>query len=422
MIVNQERKGEIVDFPSGTLSLSHEPSGLKEKADDIIIVHQGTPEELINVVQETLQEIMGVPQGNHISQGTSEEVTFYDETGKEITGFSAGTVEEILGMAQEITIPHGSVDEIMGIPKGIPVPKETLYEILGIMATVPDETIQEIMGFPQGTAVPQGVPIPQGINIPQGTQGQAYPVHNQNRCEGNSGHRQEQLSFRKVHSDTATTSNVTAQHQLSPSCNQLMQSLTQQTSPVQENPLPGGTTQGRASDPDPLLTSLLVPTNASWGGNSELQKSNGNSLVKDTMIYDYDLNGSCRKRKIATEKEDTSSKRQRRDQTTNLVIGNYDIDAGLMVLPERSLENEEFFASIEKCLELSSENDHFNEKYALLEDIDNASLETFPSKVIDDIYRNTFESDRFLASDDDFVTDSLAFMKQGGDFELGALW
>ena len=91
-------------------------------------------------------------------------------------------------------------------------------------------------------------------------------------------------------------------------------------------------------------------------------------------------------------------------------------------MPERSLENEEFFASIEKCLELSSENDHFNEKYALLEDIDNASLETFPSKVIDDIYRNTFESDRFLASDDDFVTDSLAFMKQGGDFELGALW
>ena len=222
MIVNQEGKGEIVDFPSGTLSLSHEPTGLKEKDDDIIIVHQGTPEELINVVQETLREIMGVPQGNHISQGTSEEVTFYDETGKEITGFSAGTVEEILSMAQEITIPHGSVDEIMGIPKGIPVPKETLYEILGIMATVPDETIQEIMGVPQGIAVPQGVPIPQGINIPQGTQGQAYPVHNQNRCEGNSGHRQEQLSFRKVHSDTATTSNVTAQHQLSPSCNQLV--------------------------------------------------------------------------------------------------------------------------------------------------------------------------------------------------------
>ena len=90
-------------------------------------------------------------------------------------------------------------------------------------------------------------------------------------------------------------------------------------------------------------------------------------------------------------------------------------------MPERSLENEEFFASIEKCLELSSENDPFNEKYALLEDIDNASLETFPSKVIDDMYRNTFESDLFLASDDDFVTDSLAFLSQGGDLELGSL-
>ena len=55
-----------------------------------------------------------------------------------------------------------------------------------------------------------------------------------------------------------------------------MQSLTQQTSPVPEKPkqntLSGGTTQvqGRVSDPDPLLASLLVPTNASWGGNSEL--------------------------------------------------------------------------------------------------------------------------------------------------------
>ncbi|XP_022319653.2 uncharacterized protein LOC111122290 isoform X2 [Crassostrea virginica] len=96
-IANQAGKGEIVDFPSGTLSLSHEPSGLKEKADDIIIVHQGTPEELINVVQETLQEIMGVPQGNHISKGTAEEVTFYDETGKEITGFLCGNSGGNLG-------------------------------------------------------------------------------------------------------------------------------------------------------------------------------------------------------------------------------------------------------------------------------------------------------------------------------------
>ena len=53
-----------------------------------------------------------------------------------------------------------------------------------------------------------------------------------------------------------------------------MQNLTPQTSPVPEKPkqntLSGGTTQGRVSDPDPLLASLLVPTNASWGGNSEL--------------------------------------------------------------------------------------------------------------------------------------------------------
>ena len=91
-------------------------------------------------------------------------------------------------------------------------------------------------------------------------------------------------------------------------------------------------------------------------------------------------------------------------------------------MPERSSENEEFFASIEKCLELSSESVPSNEKYALLEDIDNASLETFPSKVIDDIYKNTFKSDCFLVSDDDFVTDSLAFLKQGGDFGLCGLW
>ena len=227
IIVTNKGKEETVDLPQGTLSLSRGTSGLEETEDDIIIVHQGTPEDLIRVVQETLQEIMGISQGNSISQGTEEEVmdipnqiTVYDETGKEITGFSTGTVEEIMGITHEIMIPQGSVEEIMGIPKGNTIPQETLHEIMGIMATVPDETLQEIMGFPHGIGVPQGINVPEGIDIPTGTQGQASPVHNQNRCEGNSGHCQEQLSFRKVHSDTAPTSNVTAQHHLSPSYNQ----------------------------------------------------------------------------------------------------------------------------------------------------------------------------------------------------------
>ena len=91
-------------------------------------------------------------------------------------------------------------------------------------------------------------------------------------------------------------------------------------------------------------------------------------------------------------------------------------------MPERGPESGKFFASIDKCLEMSSENIPSKEKFDFLDDLDNASLETFPSKVIDDIYKSTFESDCFLVSDDDFVTDSLAFLKQGGDFGLGGLW
>ena len=103
---------------------------------------------------------------------------------------------------------------------------------------------------------------------------------------------------------------------------------------------------------------------------------------------------------------------------------NFFLNLYMKVSPERSAESEEFLASTDKCLELSSENIPSKEKYTLnfLDDLDNASLETFPSKVIDDIYKSTFESDCFLVSDDDFVTDSLAFLKQGGDFGLGGLW
>ena len=55
---------------------------------------------------------------------------------------------------------------------------------------------------------------------------------------------------------------------------------------------------------------------------------------------------------------------------------------------ERSpAENEEFFASIHKCLDLLSENCSSNEKYAFLHDLDNTLLETFPSNVMDDIYK-----------------------------------
>ena len=214
VIVTREGKRNTVDFPKGT-------TGLEETEDDIIIVQQGTPEDLISFVQETLQEIMGVPQGNSILQGTAEEVmdipnqiTVYDETGKEITGFSTGTVEEIMGITQEITVPQGSVEEIMGIPKGITVPQETLHEI---MASVPDETLHEIMGFPQGVAVPHG------INIPMGSQGQASPVQDQNRYEGNIQFGvdcQGQQSFSEPRSEMASNNDVSAQHQLTPSCNQ----------------------------------------------------------------------------------------------------------------------------------------------------------------------------------------------------------
>ena len=221
VIVTREEKRNTVDFPKGTLPLSHGPSCLEETEDDIIIVHQGTPEDLISVVQETLQEIIGIPQGNSIPHGTAEEVmgipnhiTVYDETGKEITDFSTGTVEEIMGITQEITIPQGSVEEIMDIPKGIPVPQETLHEIIAIMASVPDETLHEIMGFPQGVAVPQG------IDIPIGPQRQASPEQNLNRCEGNNGvDCQGKQSFWMSSSELTSTSQLTAQHQLSSSYN-----------------------------------------------------------------------------------------------------------------------------------------------------------------------------------------------------------
>ena len=71
-----------------------------------------------------------------------------------------------------------------------------------------------------------------------------------------------------------------------------MQNVTQQTSPEQEkpkrNPLPGGTTQGRASDPDPLLASLLVSTNARWAGNSKLVCL-FNSFSPFFTFYDRDM-------------------------------------------------------------------------------------------------------------------------------------
>ncbi|XP_022298262.2 uncharacterized protein LOC111107366 [Crassostrea virginica] len=206
IIFTQEGKRNTVDFSKGTLSLSR---GLEETEDDIIIVHQGTPEDLINVVQETLQEIIGVPAGNTVSHGTADQVmgirnqiTVYDETGKEITGFTPETMEEIMGITKEIIIPQGSVEEIMGIPKGNSIPQETLHEIMGIMATVPDETLHEIMGFPQG------IDVPQGIAVPQGTQGQASPAQYRNKCEGKSGvDCQEQQSFWKPNSEMAPNTN-----------------------------------------------------------------------------------------------------------------------------------------------------------------------------------------------------------------------
>ena len=80
---------------------------------------------------------MGVPQGNSTSKETAEEaigipnhMTVYDETGKEISGFSMEAEEEVIRITQEIKISQGSVEEIMGFPKTIIVSHVTLHEIL----------------------------------------------------------------------------------------------------------------------------------------------------------------------------------------------------------------------------------------------------------------------------------------------------
>ena len=49
------------------------------------------------------------------------------------------------------------------------------------------------------------------------------------------------------------------------------------------------------------------------------------------MNHDNELNGNCRKRRREGSGEDTSRKRKRQDQTTNLDTGNNQKDAGLMV-------------------------------------------------------------------------------------------
>ena len=61
------------------------------------------------------------------------------------------------------------------------------------------------------------------------------------------------------------------------------------------------------------------------------QKNNERSIVKDSMNPEYQLNGSCRKWRRGDSGEDTSRKRQRRDQTANLDTGNNPRNAVLMV-------------------------------------------------------------------------------------------
>ena len=61
------------------------------------------------------------------------------------------------------------------------------------------------------------------------------------------------------------------------------------------------------------------------------QTNNERSIVKDSMNPDYQLNGSCIKRRREASSEDTSRKRQRRDQTANPDTGNNPRNAGLMV-------------------------------------------------------------------------------------------
>lgn len=50
------------------------------------------------------------------------------------------------------------------------------------------------------------------------------------------------------------------------------------------------------------------------------------------------------------------------------------------------------------------------------------SAEIFPESVIDQLFKDTFESDIFLTSSDDFIVDPLVFFNSEFGQEIYSLW
>lgn len=50
------------------------------------------------------------------------------------------------------------------------------------------------------------------------------------------------------------------------------------------------------------------------------------------------------------------------------------------------------------------------------------SVEIFPESVIDQLFKDTFESDIFLTSSDDFIVDPLVFFNSEFGQEIYSLW
>lgn len=50
------------------------------------------------------------------------------------------------------------------------------------------------------------------------------------------------------------------------------------------------------------------------------------------------------------------------------------------------------------------------------------SAEIFPESVIDQLFKDTFESDFFLTSSDDFIVDPLVFFNSEFGQEIYSLW
>eukprot|EP00105_Crassostrea_gigas_P029624 XP_011451617.1 PREDICTED: uncharacterized protein LOC105345234 [Crassostrea gigas] len=390
----------------------------QETQDHAIYMHQGfsVTQGMANIPQgprilpQAQDDLICMPQGFSITQGMQEETTSIAQRSR----VSQQTQDDVICMSQGFKVPQETHEDIFLTAYGIQERQKAENDIIYISQeiSIPQGTLEEISFAPQG------------INIPLGKQEQD-PV----TCDLSNEVDFQRPPAWETPAGRVTTTELSAHNQ--PGSTTIPWGLVPQTKTIQAEVQHEQTPKGNSADNVETHLTNINAESASQFSIAERSRAIAAEVFSEAARYVAQENVDEKSRLEATTDHEherhTFSKGEpsrKRKRSKSAVVENainespmkrqkVHIEAADQTYQTESDSNEKIWSKNNAELDESMED--------AVKILRGQSADLFPESVIDQLFKDTFESDIFLTSGDYFVVDPLVFFTSEFEQEINSL-